>query len=81
MNVDVMLPSIGHTYEYELAGDKIISSIIEEIIELTSQKERCDFEAKATDLILLHLESKRILNSYQTLEQVGVSNGDTLILV
>ena len=81
MNVDVILPAVGHTYEFELNDDKMIGAVIEEIVEMVSQKEHCAFEAKASELILLHRESKRILNSYQTLEQSGVSNSDTLILV
>lgn len=81
MNVDVMLPSYGRTYEFELDGDKMICSIIEEIAELISQKEHCAFDSNTKELLLLHCESKKLLNSYQTLEQSGVSNSDTLILI
>lgn len=81
MNVDVMLPTYGRTYEFEVDGDKMVGTIIEEIAEMISQKEHCTFTSDTKELLLLHRESKRILNSYQTLEQFGVCDSDTLILV
>lgn len=81
MNVDVNIPAISQTYEFDLNGEKTIYSLIEELSESICQKEHCETTGTAQQFLLLHKETKRILSADQTLMQAGVHNADTLILI
>ena len=80
MIVEVKVPLVSTSFEFELSEEVLICEIQNEIMETICQKLHLENEANMKTL-LLHMQSKSILNNYQTLVQAGVKNGDTLIIV
>lgn len=80
MIVEVKAPLFSSSYEFDLSEEVLICDIQNEIMETISQKMHMENEADMKT-VLLHMQSKSILNNYQTLIQAGVKKGDTLIIV
>ena len=80
MIVEVRVPLVSSEFEFDLNEEVLICEIQNEIMETICQKLHIENEANPKT-ILLHMQSKSILNNYQTLVQAGVKNGDTLIIV
>ncbi len=80
MIIEVKAPLISSSYEFDLSEEVLICDIQNEIMETIGQKMHME---NGTDMktVLLHVQSKSILNNYQTLIQAGVKKGDTLIIV
>ena len=80
MIVEVKIPVVSSSYEFDLNDEVLILDIQNEIMETICQKLHLEFDSD-TKPVLLHMQSKTILNNYQTLVQAGVKKGDTLIIV
>lgn len=59
----------------------LISSVIEEISEMISQKEKCNVEGEISKLMLCDPENEFILPGWKTLYQCGIVTGKQLVLV
>lgn len=59
----------------------LISSVIEEISEMISQKEKCNVEGEISKLMLCDSENECILPGRKTLYQCGIVTGKQLVLV
>ena len=79
--VDVYVPSVGNTYDFQVNEDVCVSNIIDEIVELVGQKEKTGLIGNTESLCLCTRKNKKILNPKNTLLEYQVSNGDNLILV
>lgn len=79
--VDVYVPSVGNTYDFQVNEDVCVSNIIEELVSLIGQKEKTDLIGKADEMCLCTRKDAKILNPKNTLGEYRVSNGDNLILV
>lgn len=79
--VDVIVPSIGRTYNFSLEENVAIHMLIAEISEVISQKENCVLDGKPEELTLCSMEQSRILSPEATLGKYGILNGNRLLLV
>jgi hypothetical protein len=79
--VDIYVPSVGNVYDFQLDENEKISTIIEEIGELISQKEHCKLIGDISKLMLCSKDNKRILSGEMSLYQSGIKTGNSLLLV
>ncbi len=81
MIVDIIIPSISKSYEFNIDEDKEISIVINEIADAICRKDDMSLKGDISYMLLLSKDNKSILNKYQTLASAGIKSGDTLIIV
>ncbi len=79
--VDIYVPSVDKTYDFQLNEQIPVSMVIEEISEMIGQKEHAALKGNAADLTLCSYVSRTVLNRGKTLEQEGIITGNRLLLV
>lgn len=79
--VDVIVPSVNKVYDFQLSENAPISTVIEEICEMISQKERVSIAGSVTDLLLCNKDTNSILDSSKTLAECNVITGQSLIFI
>ena len=79
--VDIYVPAIGNTYDFQLDEEERIGTIIEEVAELVGQKEHCRVAGDIGGLMLCSREKQEILPRHFTLAEAGVRNGNSLLLL
>lgn len=79
--VEIVVPSVDTTYDFQLDEDATVYNIIGEISELISQKEHCNVVGNYDNLMLCSLKNHQILSINNTLRECGVQTGDSLELV
>ena len=79
--VDIYVPSVDKTYDFQLNEQIPVSMVIEEIGEMIGQKEHATLKGNASDLTLCSYVSRTVLNREKTLEQEGIVTGNRLLLV
>lgn len=79
--VDVVVPSIGRTYNFNLEESAKISELIVEIAEVICQKESCTLEGRADRFNLCSIADAKILSPDGSLSQYGITHGSQLMLV
>lgn len=79
--VDVFVPSLEKTYDFELDEQAKIRIVIEEIAEMTGQKEKLVLQGEIGELLLCDREGERVLSENVSLGECGIQNGAGLILV
>ncbi len=79
--VDIYVPSVDNTYDFQLDENAYIYAIIEEIGELIGQKERSQIVGNIENLILCVKKDRKILPKDSTLAACGIQTGNSLILV
>lgn len=79
--VDVYVPSIGNTYDFQLDEGVPIGSLIEEISEMIGQKEHCRIVGDCAKLMLCSPKNRMILPKDVSLSSCCMATGDSLILV
>jgi uncharacterized ubiquitin-like protein YukD len=72
---------VGNIYDFQLDENEKISTIVEEIGELISQKEHCRLVGDISKLMLCSMDKKSILSGDMTLYQAGIKTGNSLLLV
>lgn len=79
--VDVTVPSVEKTYDFNLDENAQISSVIEEIAGMICQMEHCSMIGKKDELLLCRYEEQVVLDKHSTLKECGIINGKKLLLV
>jgi hypothetical protein len=79
--VDVTVPSVEKTYDFNLDENAQISLVMEEIVGMICQKEQCEMIGNKENLLLCQYGGQVILNKQSTLKECGVTNGYRLLLV
>ena len=79
--VDVYVPAVGNTYDFQLEENEKISTIIEEVAELIGQKEHSQIVGNMNEFMLCSRERNTILAKSLTLSDQGICTGSSLILV
>ncbi len=79
--VDIYVPSIGNTYDFQLDEEVPVGNVIEEISEMIGQKEHCRIVGDMTKLMLCVQKDRQILHRDDTLAQCHIVTGDSLLLV
>lgn len=78
--VDVYVPYLGSTYDFNLDEGTPISSLITEIMAMICVKERWPIPASAENLALFSPAKMRMLTPAASLCQEGIKTGQRLIL-
>ena len=81
INVDVFIPSLDRSYNFNLDEEAKIRFLIDEIAELLCKKEHVSLSGEKEDLLLGSLDRRMYFNSKYSLREYSIKNGDTLILV
>lgn len=79
--VDVYVPSVDKSYDFNLDETAKGSVILEELVEMIDQKERTSLVGDLGDLILCDRLCCRILPMDIALKDCGIHNGSSLLLV
>lgn len=79
--VDVIVPSVNKVYDFQLSENAQISTVIEEICEMISQKERVSIVGSVTDLLLCDKDTNSVLDNNKTLAECNVVTGHSLIFI
>ena len=79
--VDIYVPSVDKTYDFQLNEGIEIRTVLEEISEMIGQKEHSRIVGSTDELYLCHYKTKRVLDKRISLKEAGVVTGDKLLLV
>lgn len=79
--VDVTVPSVEKSYDFNLDENAQIGLVIEEIAGMISQKEHCSISGNKETLLLCKYEGQVVLDKQSTLKECGLVNGGKLLLV
>lgn len=79
--VDITVPSVEHTYDFSLDENAPIALVMEEIVEMISQKEHCTIIGNREELLLCRYEGEIVLDRQSTLRECGVATGSRLLLI
>ena len=79
--VDIYVPSVDKTYDFQLNEGISIYSVVEEISEMIGQKEHSKIVGRTDELFLCHYKTQRVLDKKCSLKEEGVVTGDKLLLV
>lgn len=78
--VDVYVPYLGSTYDFNLDEGASISDLITEMMAMICAKERWPIPVSAKNLTLFSLAEMRMLTPAASLCQEGIKTGQRLIL-
>ena len=79
--VDIFVPSVDKTYDFQLNEEIEIHTVLEEISEMIGQKEHSRITGRVDQLLLRNYRTGSILSTNITLKEAGIVNGDKLLLV
>lgn len=79
--VDIFVPSVDKTYDFQLNETVSVGTLIEEIEEMIGQMERCKVKGNVSDLQLCDRDKQCILPRDKTLVESGIHTGSSLILI
>ena len=79
--VDIFVPSVDKTYDFQLNESVAIGALIEEVVEMVGQRERCRISGDFSDFQLCAYDKQCALPEDKTLEECGICTGHSLILV
>lgn len=79
--VDLYVPSMNQSYDFQLNEKATVASVILEVADMISQKERVRLVGDAQKLNLCDKDRNIILFPNETLEAGGIHTGSRLILV
>lgn len=79
--VDIYVPAVGNTYDFQLEEEEKVCTLIEEIGELIGQKEHTRIAGDIHAFMLCCRKGRKILPKNMTLAASGVQNGDSLFLL
>lgn len=79
--VDVYVPSVNSTYDFQLDEEVRIGLLIEEIGEMVCRREHCQLDGKMEKLLLCSMDNREIIPKQTTLLKYGVKTGARLMLL
>ncbi len=79
--VDVFVPSVDKTYNFNLNESVSVESLILEITEMIEQKERTKLVGDKKNLRLYNVKEAMVLPAVNTLSDCYVTSGTRLMLV
>lgn len=79
--VDVYVPSVNSTYDFQLDEEVRIGLLIEEIGEMVCRREHCQLDGKMEKLLLCSMDNREIIPKQTTLMEYGVKTGARLMLL
>lgn len=79
--VDVFVPSVDSTYDFQLDEDIKIGLLIEEIGEMICRREHCRLDGQMEKLLLCSMDTREIIPKHTTLAEYGIKTGGKLMLL
>ena len=79
--VDVYVPSLDETFDFQLDENTPIRQITDEIGEMLGKKVRVPVQPDRQRFMLCSYDSGSILSGEHTLRKCGIRNGSRLLLV
>lgn len=79
--VDIWVPALDKSYDFQLDENLTIEVLLGEIGELICQKEQCQMKGNIVDLMLWNADNGMKLNGQVSLGESGIRSGDRLLLV
>ncbi len=79
--VDIYVPGVNQTYDFNVDENAKLSLLIEEISGMICQKEQCSLNGSVRELMLVSQNQHKILSEELTLAHYDISQGDRLLLV
>lgn len=79
--VDIFVPSVNKVYDFQLSETTPIHTVIEEITEMISQKERAVIVGDIKELMLCDKKTQCILEKNKTLAESDIITGQSLIFI
>lgn len=79
--IDVSIPIIGKIYDFSLDENALVDSIIEEIVEIISQKEGGFEGVESKNMDLFSTDTTCAINRSVSLFENNIINGSRLLLV
>ena len=79
--VDIYIPSLDKSYDFQLNESARVDTIIEEISEMVGQKERIQIVGDVSKLTLCDKMQRKVLPKEWSLAQCGIATGNSLILI
>lgn len=79
--VDIYVPGVNRTYDFNLDEYAEIELLIEEISGLICQKEQCALKGNVKELLLVSRRLKTVLSPQLSLSYYEIAQGDRLLLV
>ena len=81
INVDIYVPAMEQTYNFNLDEESEITFLIDEISELICKKEHSRLCGAKEHFIMGSADRRINFNPQYSLKDYSIKNGDTLILV
>ncbi len=81
INVDIYVPAVDKTYNFNLDEEAEVAALMEELAELICKKEGAEQAPAAKSLVMGSLDQGINFDSGYSLKNYSIKNGDTLILV
>ena len=79
--VNVRVPALEKEYNFSLEEKAKIMDLIEEMVELISQKEHVQFGGSLDEMVLCSVENGEQCKKNNSLSDYGIVGGSELILV
>ncbi len=79
--VDIYVPSVGNTYDFQVDETAKVQTLVEEIAEMVGQKEHCSIVGDLESLMLCTYQTKQILPKNITLSEANITTGQRLLLL
>lgn len=79
--VDVYVPYVNSTYDFQLDEDVKVGLLIEEIGEMVCRREHCQLDGKMEKLLLCSMDNREIIPKHTTLMKYGINTGARLMLL
>lgn len=78
---EIFVPSFEKKYEFKLNENVPVAMVIDELVSIISQYERCEFLGEGQTFVLLSSDKAQILSNVLTLFENDVKTGENLILI
>lgn len=79
--VEVFVPSVDKTYDFQLNENVPAGMVIQEISEMVGQQEKTKIVGEVSKICLCSQEQERVMRRGRTLAEQGIVTGNRLILV
>lgn len=79
--VEIIVPSVGGSYEFKLNEDVAVSLIIDEICSVICEREQYATSANMVDMMLFNVDTGIQLAKSLSLYENNIDNGSRLMLV
>ena len=78
--VNIWVPALEQTYNFSLDEKAMVEDLVEELVELISQKEQVSFQGNQAEMVLCSKDSREQFRRDRCLADYGVESGSTLLL-